>query len=212
MFRSRDTHLAALLFSGVLVAAGGCSQDMADQPRYEPLESSTFFANGMASRPLVKGTVARGHLRVDAEYFEGTADGKPITTFPLQTVAEAMELSGDNSQLIEKILARGQERFSIFCSPCHGLAGEGDGMVVKRGFPAPPSFHTERLRDAPVGHVFDVATRGFGRMPSYASQIPTADRWSIVAYVRALQLSQFAEARRLPEEDRARLQEQLRER
>ncbi|REK18766.1 MAG: cytochrome c [Planctomycetota bacterium] len=196
-----------MALAGLLVAAmaAGCEQDMADQPRYEPLEASDFFANGMASRPLVEGTVARGHLRTDTAFFEGTADGEPVAEFPLSTVAEKLGVEGNESQQLEHVLTRGQQRFDIFCAPCHDRVGSGNGMAVQRGFPAPPSLELTRLREAPVGHFYDVITRGFGRMPSYASQVPPADRWAIVAYVRALQLSQHAAADDLPAEDRDKL-------
>ena len=181
--------------------ASGCGLDMADQPHRTPLETSDFFADGQASRPLVPGTVARGHLRIDRAFFEGKVDAKPVTEFPQQTVAEHLHLSGDNSAVLKQILERGQQRFNIYCSPCHDRTGSGHGMVVQRGFPSPPSYHIDRLRNAPVGHFFDVATNGFGRMPDYASQVPPADRWAIVAYIRALQLSQHAEVSELPNSD-----------
>jgi len=204
---SHASHVNIAVLASVAAALVGCGQDMADQPRYEPLEASSFFADGMASRPLVEGTVARGHLRVDTAFYQGKADGRDIESFPLAKVAEKLRLEGDETSQLRHILARGQERFNIFCAPCHGRAGQGDGMVVKRGFPAPPTFHSQRLRESPVGHIYDVATLGFGRMPSYADQIPPADRWTIVAYVRALQLSQHADVDRLPTVDRQRLEE-----
>lgn len=210
MFPSRCTRLTILCSLVAWAAASGCTQDMADQPRYEPLEASAFFANGMASRPLVQGTVARGYLRVDTEFYQGTVDGKPTATFPLRMVSQELHLSGDDREITEKILVRGA-RFNIFCTPCHGQVGDGDGMVVKRGFPAPPSLHIDRLREAPVGHFYDVATRGFGRMPTYAVQVPPVDRWAIVAYIRALQLSQHAAAQELPAQDRAKLPDAERE-
>lgn len=178
----------------LLTAAGpGCRQKMVDQPRYEPLEASSFFADGQASRPLVEGTVARGQLRLDDHFFTGKTNGEFVRAFPLAVT--------------EEHLKRGQERFNIFCAPCHGRLGNGQGMVVRRGFPRPPSYHIDRLRDAPVGYLFDVITNGFGRMPDYADQIPPADRWKIAAYVRALQLSQHAPVTELPEEDRQKLPE-----
>lgn len=184
-----------------LVLAAGCTQDMADQPRYEPLEASGFFANGMASRPLVEGTVARGHLRTDADFYEGRQGAQLTSAVPVPAVAASLGLTGDEAQLRRAILLLGQQRFDIYCAPCHDRAATGQGMVVLRGFPAPPSLHSERLRQAPDGHLFDVASRGFGRMPSYADQVSTADRWAIVAYVRALQLSQHAPAADLSADD-----------
>ncbi len=179
----------------------GCSQDMADQPRYDPLEESTFFANGMSSRPSVEGAVARGQLTTDTAFYEGKQAGELVNTVPLRTVAEKLNLKGDDERLAEQVLEHGQQRFDIYCAPCHGRTGQGNGMVVARGFPAPPSFHIDRLRATRDGHFFDVATRGFGRMNSYAAQVSPEDRWAIVGYIRALQLSQHAEESELPDED-----------
>jgi mono/diheme cytochrome c family protein len=196
-----------LVLSMLLVALAGCGQDMADQPHIEPLETSDFFEDGQSSRPLVPGTVARGHLRTDVGFYEGRVNGQPVTEFPTETVAEQLGIAGTDQERMLGILHRGQERFDIFCAPCHDRTGSGQGMVVLRGFPAPPSFHIDRLRGAPVGLFYDVVARGFGRMPDYASQIPPADRWAIVAYVQALQLSQHATADDLPETDRGQLRE-----
>ncbi|HEY2841295.1 MAG TPA: c-type cytochrome [Pirellulales bacterium] len=178
---------------------------MADQPRYDPLEGSTFFANGMASRPAVEGAVARGQLRTDTAFYEGKQAGELVDTFPLRAVAAKLNLEGDDRQQATQVLERGQQRFEIYCAPCHGRTGQGNGMVVARGFPAPPSFHSDRLRAARDGHFFDVATRGFGRMNSYAAQVSPEDRWAIVGYIRALQLSQHADASSLTDEDRRKL-------
>jgi len=164
---------------------------MHDAPRYEPLEATTFFANGSASRMLVANTVPRGLLREDTHLNEGKVDGRLATTFPMPVTADVM--------------ARGQERFNVFCSPCHGRTGSGNGMVVQRGFRAPPSYHEDRLRNAPVGYFFDVMTNGFGAMQDYASQVPVADRWAIAAYIRALQLSQRATLADVPANRRAEL-------
>ncbi len=190
----------------------GCWQDMADQPHFEPLETSDFFANGQAARPLVPGTVARGQLRIDTVFFEGKVRGKAVETYPLHKVAEhfrvaeQFRLSGGDERVMAQILDRGRERFDIFCAACHDRTGNGQGMVVQRGFPRPPSYHSDRLRDEPVGHFYDVITHGFGRMPDYADQISPADRWAIIAYVRALQLSQHAHVGELPALDREALQ------
>jgi mono/diheme cytochrome c family protein len=192
---------AALTGFVVALICAGCSQDMADQPRYEPLEGSRFFADHRASRPLVEGVVPRGDLRVDQAFYEGRVGDRLVNDIPWRQVAEKLSLSGDEQQLALSVLQRGRQRFDIYCAPCHGRSGEGNGMVVARGFPAPPSYHSERLRNAPDGHLFDVTTRGFGRMNSYASQVPTHDRWAIVAYVRALQLSQHADDAALSDED-----------
>jgi len=156
-----------------LLALAGCRQDMHDQPRYEPLEASDLFGDRRASRPLVDGTVARGELREDALLYTGKVDGKDAEEFPFP--------------LTEAVLARGRERYDIFCAPCHGRTGEGDGMIVQRGYRRPTSYHALTLQNAPVGHFFDVITNGWGAMPDYASQIEVRDRWAIAAYIRALQ-------------------------
>jgi hypothetical protein len=170
------------------VAATACRQDMHNQPKYIPLRPSDFFADGRSARPLVEGTVARGHLRDDDALYTGKAGGKAVDQFPVPVTRE--------------LLLRGQERFNIFCAPCHGRLGNGLGMAVRRGFRRPPSYHTERLRQLPVGEIFDVITNGFGAMPDYASQIPPRDRWAIVAYVRVLQFSQDARMEDVPPEAR----------
>ena len=178
----------ALLLAVVAIGAG-CRQDMHDAPRYDPLEKSTFFTDGQSARPLVANTVARGLLREDRHFYEGVVDGKPADTFPMAVTAATMQ--------------RGQERFNVFCAPCHGRTGEGNGMIVQRGFRKPPSYHEDRLRNAPVGYYFDVMTHGFGAMQDYASQLPPADRWAVAAYIRALQLSQRASVDDVPAERRA---------
>ena len=180
----------------LLVVAGcaflaACRQDMHDAPRYEPLEASTFFTDGRGSRTLVANTVARGMLREDEHLYQGKIDGQLTDSFPMPVTAEVM--------------ARGRERFNVFCAPCHGRTGQGNGMVVQRGFRAPPSFHEERLRAAPVGYFFDVQTNGFGAMADYAAQVPVADRWAIAAFIRALQFSQRATVGDVPPERRAEL-------
>jgi len=192
--RRKLLALHRLRVLGVVAAAlalAGCRQDMHDAPRYEPLEANTFFANGSASRMLVANTVPRGLLREDTHLNEGRVDGKLATTFPMEVTPAVMQ--------------RGQERFNVFCSPCHGRTGSGNGMVVQRGFRAPPSYHEDRLRNAPVGYFFDVMTNGFGAMQDYASQVPVADRWAIAAYIRALQLSQRATLADVPADRRAEL-------
>ena len=162
----------------LLVVAAGCRQDMHDQPKYKPFRPSTFFADGHASRPLVADTVARGHLDDDALLYTGKSGDGFANLFPFAVTQE--------------VLARGHERYNIFCSPCHDRVGNGGGMIVQRGYRRPPSLHLDRLRQQPAGYFYDVITHGFGVMPSYAQQIPPHDRWAIVAYVRALQLSQHA--------------------
>jgi len=189
----RKVVVRAMGFVGVtalLAATSGCRQEMYDQPRYKPLAKSDFFADGRSARPLVEGTVARGTLdRFPAA--GGTAAVPLATALPLP--------------LTRELLASGRERYGIFCAPCHDATGSGQGMVVRRGYRQPPSLHIERLRDAPVGHLYDVMTRGLGAMPDYAQQVPPADRWAIAAYVRALQLSQRAGLADVPPAERATL-------
>ena len=164
---------------------------MHDQPKYIPLRESAFFADHRSARPLVAGTVARGQLHEDPLLYAGKVNGADATIFPFP--------------IDEQVMARGQERFNIYCSPCHGRTGRGDGMVVRRGYRQPPTYHQDRLRDAPVGHFFDVMTNGFGAMPDYAAQVPPADRWAIAAYIRALQLSEHATVGDVPAGERRRL-------
>lgn len=161
-----------------LLVLVGCRQDMHDQPRFKPLAMSDFYPDLRSARPPVEGTVARGQLHEDAYFYTGKMGANPGDYLPFPATAD--------------VLARGQERFNIYCSPCHSRIGDGNGMIVQRGYRTPPSYHTERLRKAPLGYFFDVITNGFGAMPDYASQIPPRDRWCIVAYIRALQLSQNA--------------------
>jgi mono/diheme cytochrome c family protein len=168
--------LALSLLAPIAIA---CRQDMHDQPKYKPYEHSSFFPDQRAARPVVEGTVARGNLNADRWFYEGRGPANEIVTeFPSPVTAETLK--------------RGHERYDIYCSPCHDRTGSGNGMIVQRGFIKPTSFHDERLRNAAVGHFFGAITGGFGVMPSYAVQIPPVDRWAIVAYVRALQLSQNA--------------------
>jgi mono/diheme cytochrome c family protein len=191
--RSRRGDLALALGTVALLALG-CRQDMHDQPRYEPLEASKFFADGMASRQLPEGTVARGHLGEDVAFSTGKdAAGNVVAELPVPATGQALK----------QLLERGHQRFDIYCSACHGRLGDGHGMAVRRGFKQPPSFHDERLVNSPVGYYFDVMTHGFGVMPSYAPSIPPEDRWAIAAYVRALQLSQRAHLADLTPADRA---------
>jgi mono/diheme cytochrome c family protein len=174
------------------VSVAGCRQDMHDQPKYVPFRESTFFPDQRSARPVVAGTVARGQLREDALLYTGKVNGVDATIFPFE--------------VDERTLRRGQERFNIYCSPCHARTGEGDGLVVRRGYRRPPSYHDDRLRNAPVGHFFDVMTNGFGAMPDYAAQIKPEDRWAIAAYIRALQLSRSARLEDVPAADRGKLQ------
>jgi mono/diheme cytochrome c family protein len=173
----RPVHLLAF---ALMLAAAGCKQDMADMPRYDPLAKSDQFANGASARQPVAGTVARD------DDLSPVPDNMP---YPVT----------------KKLLKRGQERFNIFCSPCHGRTGDGDGTVVQRGFPAPPTYHQDALRKASDRHFYDVITNGYGAMYSYAARVPPADRWAIVAYIRTLQYSRYAPVAALPEGLRAKL-------
>jgi cytochrome c553 len=164
---------------------------MYDQPYSRPLTRSKFFADNMASRPIVANTVAREHLDEDEAFFAGKIGTNLVETFPMPITRE--------------VLARGRQRFDIHCSPCHGRTGEGNGMIVQRGFPRPPSYDLERLRAAPVGHFFDVATHGYGIMYPYANRVSVEDRWAIVDYIRALQFSHNVPVDKLPEGERAKL-------
>ena len=174
-----------------MFATLACRQKMANQPRYDPLEPSDFFADGMSARPRIPGTVARGELAVDGFLATGKINGADGDGFPMPVTAQLMD--------------RGEERFNIFCSECHGKVGDGNGMIPSRGFRRPPSFHTDLLRNQKTGHFFDVMTNGFGAMSSYAVQVPVEDRWAIIAYIRALQISQNATINDLPPDLRAKL-------
>ncbi len=191
---SPTTYHLLLLTGALLTALCGCRQEMYDQPKYKPLGESRFFADRRASRPLPEGTVPRGWLRADRKLYEGKQGHDLAATLPVPLTAE--------------LLARGRERFNIFCSPCHDRTGGGHGMVVRRGYQPPPSFHIDRLRDAPVGHFFDVITNGLGAMPDYASQVEVSDRWAIAAYIKALQLSQHAPLSEVPGGQRGALDRQ----
>ena len=188
--KTRIVVAACGLAASVLVA--GCRQDMHDQPKFKPYAKSDFYADQRSARPLVDGTIARGHLNQDTMLVTGKVDGKPAAVFPFAITKAVMD--------------RGHERYDIFCSPCHSRTGMGDGMIVRRGYRKPPTFHLDRLRQAAPGYVFDVITSGFGAMPDYAAQIPVSDRWAIVAYLRALQRSQQATVSDVPAAERARLE------
>lgn len=192
----------------VLLLAAGCTRhrpsekpplhvnpDMDNQPKYEAQEASKFFADGKAMRDLVPGTVARGYLRNDKAYYTGVSEsGDTVETMPV-----TIDLD---------LLKRGQERFNIYCSPCHSTIGDGKGIMVQRGYVPPPSFHDDRVRNFPDGHIFIVISHGIRNMPSYGSQIPVDDRWAIVAYVRALERAQNATLEDVPVERRKELQQQ----
>ncbi len=187
----RTFRAALLVLVGASLGVIGCRQDMHDQPKYKPFSASAFFADGRGSRPLVDGTVARGHLNEDTLFYTGKVGNDFAADFPFAVTAEVVQ--------------RGQQRFNVFCSPCHDRTGSGGGMVVQRGYRHPPSFHIDRLRQQRVGYFVDVMTNGFGTMPNYAQQVPPADRWAIAAYIRALQLSQHASVTDVPEAERPQL-------
>ncbi len=172
----------------VVLVLAGCRQDMHDQPRFKPLAKSDFYTDMRSARPQVERTVARGQLNADTYFYTGYVGAVPGDYMPFPATAEVLE--------------RGQQRFNIYCAPCHSRVGDGNGMIVQRGFRAPPSYHTDRLRQAPLGYLFGVITNGYAAMPDYASQIPPRDRWAIVAYIRALQLSQAATLADVPKDQK----------
>ena len=194
--------LCFLLF--VLLISTGCRRDMQDQPKIKPLRGTTFFTDRLGSRQPIEGTVARGNLRSDTEFFTGKKAGSRVATTPQQQIAGTQANAPAGAQantfpddvdtfplpITKEVVERGRQRYEIFCSACHGLTGNGDGMIVRRGFRRAASFNDDRLRQAPVGHFFDAITNGWGAMPSYAAQIPVQDRWAIISYIRALQISQ----------------------
>lgn len=183
----RHSFLLALAL-GVTLLGAGCRQDMHNQPKAKPQSKSAFFVDGRTGRLPVEGTIARGQLNEDDHLYRGKIDGKFATTFPFAIDAATLQ--------------RGKERYDIFCAPCHGATGLGNGMVVQRGFKLAASHHLERLRNESNGYWFDVITNGFGVMPPAGPQIPVKDRWAIVAYVRALQLSRHAALTDIPEDQR----------
>jgi mono/diheme cytochrome c family protein len=186
----------------LILVCGGCRRDMQDQPKMKPFRTTSFFGDGLSMRQPIEGTIPRGYLRDNVAYFTGKK-AKPAgaTATPAQQQqAPATPGQQPNSfpddvdtfpfTVTKEIVARGRERYNIFCSVCHGLTGNGDGMIVRRGFRRAASFNDDRLRQAPVGHFFDAMTNGWGAMPAYAPQIPVQDRWAIITYIRALQTSQ----------------------
>jgi mono/diheme cytochrome c family protein len=186
--------MVGLLAGLSLLASTACAQQMAKEPRYKPLEGSGLLANGQSALDPPADTVARGHLQDDRLLFTGMENGAPSTRMPFPVTKE--------------LLVRGQQRFDVYCAVCHGQAGDGRGMLPQRGFAPPPSYHTDALRQQPIGFFFVVATNGIGSMPSYAAQIPVVDRWAIAAYIRALQLSQNAQVSDVPPDARAQLEAQ----
>lgn len=198
---SKNRTLFCLAISAFAVFAAGCGvrSDMQDQPRYKAYKKSDFFTDGRAMRDLPEGTVARGLLKENKAFYTGKIDNPdPNAQAETTTDANGNTIVTSFPNMIDEfpipvtkaLVDRGQERFNIYCIVCHGAVGAGDGMIVRRGFVKPPTYHDDRLRNAPVGHFFDVITNGFGRMNSYAAQVPAADRWAIVAYIRTLQASQ----------------------
>lgn len=194
-------RLRVLLLIAAICFASGCRRDMQDQPKIKPLRGSTFFRDGLGSRQPIEGTIARGQLRSNTEYFTGKKAGAPgATATPAQQQTAGTAGSQTNTfpddidtfplPVTAEVVTRGRERYDIFCSACHGMTGNGEGMIVRRGFRRAASFNDDRLRQAPVGHFFDAITNGWGAMPSYAAQVPVQDRWAIIAYIRALQVSQ----------------------
>ena len=169
------SHSVFLLLSSVFLLAG-CRQDMHNQPKYIPMRDSDFFRDGSSARTLVEDTVARGTLQDDSAFFTGKVGNADVDTLPVP--------------LTKALLDRGEQRFNIYCAPCHDRTGSGRGMIVRRGYKQPPSYHIDRLRNIQIGHFFDVMTNGFGAMPDYRAQVQPRDRWAIAAYIRALQLSQ----------------------
>ncbi|HYT76278.1 MAG TPA: cytochrome c [Vicinamibacterales bacterium] len=175
----------------MLLVAAGCRQDMHNQPKAIPLRESMFFKNGSSARPLVDDTVPRGALQDDAAFFTGKQGAGEVDALPFPLTAD--------------VLDRGEQRFNVYCAPCHDLTGSGRGMIVRRGYRQPPSYHIDRLRQIPIGHFYDVMTNGFGAMPDYRAQVAPRDRWAIAAYIRALQLSQHASAADVPDEEKQKL-------
>ena len=212
-----------IVAAAFIVSAAGCQGSISPEPpvhlnpnmdqqnRFDPQEPNDFFDNGMSQRPFVEGTVARGQLRADDHLHRGRDANGYVNALP------KVDEKGEAITLDRALMQRGQERYNIYCAPCHDLGGAGAGIVIQRaldeakgkeggpGFNPPPSFHDDRLLKAPLGKIYDVITNGFGVMYSYASRIPVEDRWAIAGYIRALQLSQNAEYSKLPAEDRKQL-------
>ena len=184
------SHKAIVALAALLLTSA-CRLDMHDQPKYTPLRESDFFSDRRSARPVLEGTVARGQLNDDELLQTGRVNGQLSAEFPYAVTAE--------------VVARGRERYDIFCSPCHDRTGRGNGMIVRRGYRQPPSLHLDRLRQVPAGHFVDVMTNGFGAMPDYRTQVPPSDRWAIAAYIRALQLSASATLDSVPPEQRDKL-------
>ena len=220
--------LVAVVTVFIALLVSGCRQDMHDQPKYKTFAASPFFADGQASRPPVRGTVARGTLHDDALLYTGKLDAQsaqipgppiaqaaaqaPVVGIPTAVPAPSPDKTGLGFAnlfpfpITAEVLNRGETNYNVYCSVCHDRLGTGDGMIVRRGYRRPPSYHTDRLRQAPAGYFFDVITNGFGAMPDYAVQISPPDRWAIVAYIRALQISQNAAIADVPADKRSELE------
>jgi hypothetical protein len=182
---------AAIPLLVLALLLGACRQDMHNQPKYKPLAESKFFADHRSARPMMDDTVPRGYLRTDLARYTGKMNGVDVNYFPFPIMRADLE--------------RGRDRFNIYCSPCHSRLGDGNGLIVQRGYRNPPSYYSDRVMKAPVGHFFDVITNGFGAMPSYASRVTPDDRWRIIAYIRVLQFSQTATINDVPPEERSKL-------
>jgi mono/diheme cytochrome c family protein len=175
----------------VVVASSACRRDMQDQPKYTPLQPSSFFVDGRSARPVPPNTIPRGHLNDDDSFHTGGANGTFLDTIPVA--------------LSRPMLERGRQRYDIYCAPCHSNIGDGNGMIARRGFKIPANFHTDRLRQAPPGYVFQVISNGYGAMPDYSNQLNVNDRWAIVAYIKALQLSRNATVADVPSDAKQQL-------
>ncbi len=182
----------SILFALCLCSLG-CRQDMYNQPKAKPLSENSFFENGTSARPLPPHTIAQGYADKGDAFHTGLVNGTLMTQLPMK--------------LTPQLLMRGQERFNIYCAVCHGMTGDGNGEIVRRGFPAPPSYHIDRLRNAPIGHFYDVITNGYGVMYPYATRVEPADRWAIAAYIRALQLSHDAQMNDVPPAEQTKLEQ-----
>ena len=191
LHRAKTSVLIRLFVFVMLTTA--CRRDMMNQPKAKTFSASSFFKDGTNARPLPPNTVARGAARQDQTFYSGLTNGVYVTQLPMK--------------LTPQLLGRGRERYDALCAECHGRLGDGRGMVVQRGFPQPPSFHLDRLRNAPLGHFFDVMANGYGAMASYAIQVEPQDRWAIAAYIRALQLSQNAKPSDLPADEENKLEQ-----
>lgn len=204
MLQSSALIAMAVAAASTLGLVTGCRQDMHDQLKLEPLESSPLFSNERGSRDPIAGTVARGQLRADRHLYEGKKPHHELNGVGVETQAD-QQVDTFPFTVTKSVLLRGQERYDIYCAPCHSRTGKGDGMIVRRGYRKPPPLWDGKIRDATVGHLFDVVTQGFGVMPAYRTQVSVHDRWAIIAYVRALQLAHHAKLSDAPADMRAKL-------